>query len=380
MSSIQAQLSKTGHLLQALDGATNWRAMGMYILSFVSFFLVIVLGSLTHSGFGAGLFGLIGFLLLLVGLNATGLILMDQARNLPKRSFMDALLGSVFTIHRLIGAVILEILAFVGVMIVVAMLLVVCKIPGLGPLLYTFVFPISAILVGLSLIALYIGFSLIAPAIWEGHGIIASMARLWTIMRQRLPMIILSLFLLALLTILVSVVTYSVVITGSMSVMSLSIPIIGYQVGGGLMGMMMNLSSMMNGYGFQEGSGYIIAGLLGGMVLYTVAASIPAMVGLSGICQIYLQGAEGLDFSQAEAEINNRMEEAKRKAQEAQAKAQAKAQAAAKRIQAEHEARSSATAPAAPTQPAAPELICPKCNAQIFADDVFCGECGTKLK
>jgi hypothetical protein len=369
MSSIATHFNKAGNLLQALEAATNWRAMGMFIASLVAFNLLLALGAFTQSAFGVALMGLVGIIVLLVGLNATGQILMDQARGIAQRSFFEALLASLFTTHRLIGAAILEGIAFVGVLVLVAIVLAICKIPVLGPILYTFVFPLSALLLGLSFIILYIGFSLVAPAIWEGNGIIASLARLWTILRHRLPSIILSLILLALLTGLVSLVTFSIVMTGSMTVMSLSVPIIGSQIGGGLGSLFTNPAMLMSGFSFGEGGGYLLAGLIGGLCLYTVAASIPALVGIAGICQVYLQGVEGLDFDQAEAEISNRMEEAKRKAQEVQARAQA----AAREMQ-------TTTVPVSQANTDTSATHCPNCNAETAPDDMFCGTCGAKLK
>lgn len=141
------------------------------------------------------------------------------------------------------------------------------------------------------------------------------------------------------------------------------------------MGLFTNLMAMMGGFGESAG-GFMIANLIGVLMLNAIAASITTLIWLSGACHIYLQSAEDLDFQAAESRINQRMEEAKRRAQEAQARAQQAAQQV-------RDATSTETATGIPSMSKPVEtsqLACPKCNAAVTSEDIFCGSCGHRLQ
>ena len=374
MSNIAHQLSKTSNLLRALEAATHWPALATLLGILIVFTVLMALGAATGSETFMKVLLLVGLLEILIGFSATGHLLMDQARGIPSRSAMDAVLAAVFSLHRLLGVIVLAILAFVIVLAVVAIFLLLCKIPGLGPVLYAVVFPIASALLGVAMLALfYVGPSILLPAVWEGQGVVAAMARLWIIVRRNLLLAVLSLLLLSLvLGVLISVI-WLMALAGSLTTTGLATAVIGYEVGSGLMGMISNLMMTFSGYG-GTGNGYVTATLFGAMGLYSVAFSIPALVGLSGICHIYLQSSDGLDFQEAETRINQGVAEAKRRALEAQARAQQAAQEAAKKARAANTARAdqASAAPAVPT--------CPACQGNVTDGDVFCGNCGHRLQ
>lgn len=366
MSAVAEQLKNSTHLLRALEGATNWRAFAAIVAAFLASLALSALGALTGVGIVIGFMTLVSLLVMLVGVSAAGFMLMDQAKGLPVRSFGEALMASLFSLHRLLGIFLLEILIFAGLEILIAILLFVCKIPAIGPILYAIVFPLSALILGVASVALfYVGFALLAPAVWEGNGIVAAVARLWTIVRKRLLMVIVNLLLLGLITGIAGLVVGGVVFSGSFSVGLMSARILN--TGGGMMGGL-GMESMMALMG--EGAGYMKAAMFGEGVLMMLAGAVPALIALMGSCLIYLQASEGLDFSAAEAELNKKMEDAKRRAEEAR---QPAPQAAPMAPEAEQ------TLPPTPA-PVAAAHTCPKCGAPAEADDLFCGACGNKLK
>lgn len=376
MSAIKQQFGKTGNLLRALEAVTNWRALTMLLGALLAFILLVAIGAATNSKYFISFMLLIGVLELIIGMSATGFMLMDQARGLSMRSHMEAVLAALFSIHRLVGAVLLILLTFLLVLLTVSLLLLPCKIPNIGPVLYTIVFPLSSVIIGVALIALFIvGPTILLPAIWEGHGVIPAMARLWTIARKNLLLVVLSLVLLSLLVGVVGAVLFGLVQAGLATTSAMAVSIIGYQASGGLMGLFTNLMAMMGGFGESAG-GFMIANLIGVLMLNAIAASITTLIWLSGACHIYLQSAEDLDFQAAESRINQRMEEAKRRAQEAQARAQQAAQQV-------RDATSTETATGIPSMSKPVEtsqLACPKCNAAVTSEDIFCGSCGHRLQ
>lgn len=375
MSAIKQQLAKTGNLLRALEAATSWRALIMLLGTLLAFILLVSIGVATNSKGFISFMLLIGVIELVIGLSATGFMLMDRARGISMRSHMEAVLAALFSIHRLIGTAVLLVVTFLLVLLLVSLLLLPCKIPNLGPVLYTLFFPVSSAITGVALIALFVvGPTILLPTIWEGHGVIPAMARLWTIVRKNLLLVVLSMVLLSLLVGVVGTVLFGLVQAGLLTTSAMAVSIIGYQASLGLMGLFTNLMAMMGGFGESAG-GFMIANLIGVLMLNAIAASITTLIWLSGACHIYLQSAEGLDFQAAESRINRSLEDAKRRAQEAQARAQ----------QAAQQARNSTSTEVSTVVPnmsepvEASQLVCPKCDAAVTSQDVFCGSCGHRL-
>lgn len=372
MTTLGYRLNNGLGLLKALDAASNWRAIAIILVASVLYLGFILLGGKTDSTAMSGLMWLIGFIVAFVGVSAAGHLLMDQARNITPRSVVDAILAGVFTLHRLIGLFLTALVSFVLLALVIAVLLLLSMIPGIGPALYTVVFPIGTVVLGVAAIVLfYVVIGLFAPSVWEGNGVLASLARLWTIIRQRLVQVTVNMSLLTLLVFLVGLVILGILLTGGLIMASMAISIIGYETQGEL-----ELMSLLYGWErtiryMHSVSGYVYATMYGAGLLFLIAFSVIVAILLAGFCQIYLKATEGMTFDAAEAQINQGLEEAKRRAQEAKARAK----------EASERARAAATA----TSKTAPELNttglqCPQCKSPVTADDVFCGVCGYKLK
>lgn len=367
MTSIAEHFSKSRGLLNSLEAANNWRALLMLLATGASVALVMFLAGVLGAQMGAlvgGLMALIALGVGICGLQAAGLLFMDQARGLPLRGFMDAILGGVFSAFKLLGVLLLELLAVIGWLIVLAIVFLICKIPGIGPALYAIAFPVAAALTGLGLFAMiYIGNTIAAPSVWDGNGVLPTISRLWVVSRQRGLAVLVSALLLMLLAAFASVVVLQVVFLGVMTTGAVSAPIVGAGMGG-LPGLGM-LTPMMDGYGgFGGGGAYMAAAGFGAGLLFAIGLTIPLAIVMLGSCLIYLQAIEGLDFGAAEEKMKQRMSEAKQRMDEAKARAQQSMQR-----------------PETPTTPPVDSaLACPKCNAAVTSDDVFCGSCGQKLK
>lgn len=379
MSTVEHTGSPSYGLLRAAEAVFNWRALAMTGLVGLAFFLCVALSGWLAKG-SILLGGLSGLLTLVVGMiaySSVGILLMRQAQG-QEVGFVDAILQAVFSVHRLVGVAVLLFLGFVVVAVAAALILAACKIPGLGPLLYGFVFVILTVLLGMTIAGMfYVVFPLAAPAIWAGNTVWETSARLLVIMRQRLLPVITNLVVLSLLVFFLSCVVSFFLFAGYSTTLGLSSSL-GINPAGGAMGIQrMLLGGGAGGLGGFGGMGSL-AGLDEAMayagpfafatgLLMTVGMVIPFLTFINGTCLIYLQTINGLQFSEAEQELRGHVGDAVRRAQEARERAGGKLQ----------EAKESMQKAVPQPIPAAPARACAACHAPLAADDVFCGECGT---
>lgn len=358
--SIQLQLSRTASLVAAVDAVRNWRAGILLLLSLglagLMFGLAGILSVRVHVAVGL-LFGLLGLGIAFYGSNGVGIMMMDEAGGRKSRPMLAAVLTSLATGHRLILVMLMVFLAYLVGLLAMVILLLLCKLPGLGPLLFSFVFPLCAVISGVAIFALYaVVMPLAAPAVWAGATAMQGMSRLAAIARERIVTVIISMLVLFLIVGLVAGILTGVMLTGTLVTGGLASAIV--QSGPVGLG---DLGSIMNG-GAGAG-GYIAAGALGGGLVWALTITLPALVYLRGCCQVYLANVEGVNVQQLEQQVRDSFESARRKAGEIREKGEAMA--------ARHEA---AAQPA--DQVAA---ACPACGTPCASDDAFCGSCGHKL-
>lgn len=369
-------------LLRAAEAVTNWRALAMSGLSGLAFFLFLALsGWLSKSSaLLGGLFFLLSLVVGLVGYSSVGIVLMRHSQG-QDIGLVDAVLQALFTVHRLLGLGVLLFLAFIGLALATLLVLAICKIPGLGPLAYAIAFPVLSVILGLTTAGMfYVVLPLAAPAIWSGNTIWETAARMLVIVRQRLLPVITQLVILSVLVLFLSGVVAFVLTTGYMTTLGLS-SAVGINASGNAMGMFQGMMmGGMGGMGQMGGMGgagsYLGAFAFATGLLLTIGMTIPFLTFINGTCLIYLQTIDGLQFGAAEEQLRGHVDEAKRRAQEARERASAKLQEVKAAQRAPQEA-----APVAPFVPGAPGTAaraCAACHAPLAADDVFCGECGTK--
>lgn len=371
---IMNRLGDSGSLLGALDAITNWRAFALLAVTYIAFAVSIFL-AVKSASMGiiiSLLLGLIGLVVLLVGGNATGIILMDEAAGRNPRSPLDALLASLFSVHRLGAVALVELILFIVYLIVLAIVLLLCKIPGVGPLLYAFIFPLAAILTGTIIFALiYVALPLAAPAVWNGGTVMQVIAMLGAVARSRLVYVVIMELLLGLLLFVMSGIIALILIGGIGTTLMLSAAVVGPDAAsGGLTGMMSNLMGGMGSMRGMDGggAGYLAALGFGGIILFLCGALPPVLMAMKGSAVIYLNAIDGLAIAEAETEMKKKMDELKSRAQDASERAQQKMSTTAATV-----------LPAAPIPAVKSVLACPACKSTVNADDVFCGDCGHKL-
>ena len=296
-------------LLQAVNGLRNARAVvAMLGCTFVGVIVSGLLLAMTGSlGFLAGLLALVVWVVAIgTGLNAAGLLQMDHARGISPRSTVDALVYGLMCIPKLIVLALAFFAVEVAVFIVLALLMLICKIPFLGPLLFIVVFPLSVVVAGVTIVGLFLCLVLSLPAIWQGASITRALAQTFAIVRSRLVEAVLLLVLIGFLSFAVGAIIFGVLGAGLVPTLGMSMSIVGF---GGLgMESLMTMS--------QGGSGHAVAGAIGGALLWAVAASLVGQVYLLGLSLVYLRVTEGLDLTASEEALRATFDDAKRRTAE----------------------------------------------------------------
>lgn len=308
-------------LFQAVNGLRNRRALAALIGCTVLGVLVAGL-LMTMSGALGFIASLLAFLVYVVavgtGVNAAGLLHMDGARGISPRSTVDALIAGLMCIPKLIVLGLALLAVEIAVFIVLAIVIFICKIPFLGPVLFVVVFPASVIVAGVTVVGLFLCLVLSLPAIWMGATITRALAQTLAIARSRLIEAVLLLLFVGFLAFAVGLIVFGVLLAGLLPTLGMSASIVGFGGGmGGLGGMM----GMMQG----GGGGAMIAGAIGGLLLWAVAASLVGQVHLLGLCLVYLRVTEGLDLSATEAALRQTFDEARRRTAELGEKAKSAA-------------------------------------------------------
>lgn len=387
-------------LFQAIGGLRNRRALLAMAACLIGAVLIGGLSSYAlgrTGGFGVLLTMLVVLVAVYTGINAAGMLLMDQARGVPLRGLVDALVYGLLCIPKVIVLGIAFFLVALAVFIVLAIVFFVCKIPALGPVLFTVVFPLAVVIAGVTVSGLALCMFLALPAIWEGATITRAIAQSLAIVRSRLVETFVLMVMVGFLSFFVGLIVFGVLFSGLFPTLGLSAAIIGggggMEYGGGMrggmgggMGPLGGLMGMMSG----GGGAHAVAGGIGFGVLWAIAATLVSQVWLLGLNLVYLRVSEGLDAQATEAALAKGLADARRKSAEMAQKAKEAAERAREQAR-QHAAPATApaaapvTAPpvaaAAPTAPMAPmAMACPKCRAAITADDLFCGACGHRLK
>jgi hypothetical protein len=289
-------------MFQALNGLHNRRALGAILVGMFAGVLLFGVGSFLAVRLG-GLMAFLGGLGLFVasatGVNAAGALLMDQARGQPQRSIRDALRFGLACIPRFIALGLALFAASLAVLIVIAIVYFICKLPFLGPLLFVVVFPLSVVVAGLTVCGLLLCGFLVLPAIWEGATISAAITQALTIARSRLVESMLLIAVVWLLSALVGLIVFGVLFGGLMPAIGLSASILGGEGMGSLMSLLRHHRELGDDGGVGMGSvAYVLAAEVGGGVLWALAPALPLLVTLLGLNLVYLRVTEGLQLPQ----------------------------------------------------------------------------------
>lgn len=376
---VATQLKSMDFLMfaHASEGLTHFRGI---MVSFVAMllggtflFLGVYFAGRSGSGFGRIMLFICWLIYAAIagtGLSATGIMLLDRARETPPRSLSDAL---VFGFICFVKACVIGIAIGVAALLfglVAAILYFVCKIPGIGPLLLFFTHPVLVVLAGLFAFFTGVFSALAAPALWDGDSVMQAIAKSIAILKERAVTAVLYLLVMGFVTAIILGIIGAVILPGYFSMTGLAAGIVGANMGADL-SMLTNLPmALMYLSGGQ--SGHVTAMMLATAVLIMLAVSTALQVQLMGINLVYLGASAGVDTVAAERMLKQQFDQAKARADEAKQRAVIAAERAKAAAQ---QARASTPAPAQ-----AATLLCPSCNSAIAPSDAFCENCGHKLK
>jgi hypothetical protein len=295
-------------LFQAVSGLRNRRAIAAMLGCTVAGVIVVGLLLAVSTGFLVALLAAVVWVVAIgTGVNAAGLLQMDHARGISPRSLSDALAYGLMCIPKLIVLGLAFFAVEIAVFIVLALLLLICKIPFLGALLFVVVFPLSVVVAGVTIAGLFICMVLSLPAIWQGASITRALAQTFAIVRSRLVETVLLLVFVGFICFAVAMIVFGVLGTGLLPTLGMSYSIVGFGgVGADA------LLAMSSGYG----GGHAIAGAIGSALLWAIAASLVGQVYLLGLSLVYLRVTEGLDLSASEAALRTAFDDARRRTAE----------------------------------------------------------------
>lgn len=346
MSSVSNQVRDAGAMLPAVDAVTNGRAL---LLELAAMAVGVTLaGGLVAAALGGAyaLFVLAWLLFVLLaglGFNAAGVTLMDDVYAGTRRGLADTWLAALFAFGKALVVACVAGLALLVALLLVALLLWICKVPGLGPVLYFVVFPLSAVLLGVLFVSFAFVLAPIAmPAIWSGETIGATLARVVMVIRRRLLGVLVRGCVLSVLLAVTGAILASIAFSGLFAAGSLSLAVVGVDVDlssltGGLFGDRYGggMRGLRAGGPRGAGGGHVLAMMVGVALIAVTVGTLLSLVLKKGWCLIYLQVASDLDVSKVEAEMQARL-----------AQVRAQAQAARERVQQQNRA----VPPAAGTQ------------------------------
>ena len=390
-----------------------------------------------------GLFGLLAMILIAAGMSGVGILLMDKAKNIAPRSMMDAFLAGLWCIPKFLGFYVVVALVLAALAVVGAIGYFLAKIPGIGPLFFFVLHPVLVIVAAAVLTSLlWVGFPLFTPAVWEGRGFKESLTLVIAVSRQRLvPTVLLFLALYVVVSV-IGMVVFGALLPGYFFMSGLATSILGVgMTGNGLAAITALMNGYGGGSSGLMYAGILATALIFGLA-FTLMMQV-ALMGVNLVYLSATDGLDtadtenalnaGLDemkrrareaqekarlaAEQAQEKARQMAEEAKERArqraaeqaaaqaaaaEQAQAQAaavlaaeQAEQQAAADRLAAEAAAAQAAPPDAAPQEPpllaepapstnlppaSAATATCPQCQHTVGHDNIFCGECGHRLK
>jgi hypothetical protein len=302
-SSSYSPLNALGMALRSVDALRNGRALMVLLGTFATAGLLLAMAE-TSLGRGSGFWGSLqagaAFFAAFYGGNAAGLLVMDQSRGVPVRDIADALRASLFTAHRLLCVLLIVALvyAFFGGLLIGLMWLSRVSVSGpvLGPILFGVAVPVGVVGVAAALLAgSAVVVPLMAPAVWSGARVFATLRQLSTLVRERLLNAALLIAAVSLLTAGVGALVTSLVMVGGRVVAELGIAVVGIDVPA------KQLMAGLFGYGLRSlgasgavsavppgSSAHASAALVGGGLVFALALVLPGLVYLRGTTAVYL--------------------------------------------------------------------------------------------
>lgn len=282
-------------VIQSLEALRNGRAMYTLLSSFCVAGLLLAMAEsalVRNDGLWGAIWSGLAFAAAFFGINATGILLMDQALGRSIREVGEAVKASLFSAHRVLACVLMLGLVAAGLLALLLGLLWGVRLPGVGPAILGAAVPLGVVMLGSMalVVAVLIG-PLTGPSVWHGQSAWATTRWLSQQVRRRLLEATLLVAINMLVTALVSAVVSFVVMGGARAMSLLTV------WGSGLDLPPQQLMAGLFGYGLRSlgaagapaaATAHGMAALVGGGVVFALALMMPTLVYLRGSCSVYL--------------------------------------------------------------------------------------------
>lgn len=288
-------LAALARLLASVEAVRHGRALYTLLFTFSTAGLLLAMAGSSLQAESQGwavLQGAAAIVVAFYGSNATGMLLMDQARGRAGREVADAVQQALRTGHRLLLVMLAALLAVAGVLGVLAAGLYAARLPLVGPFVFAGMVPLGVVAVGLCalVLAAVVG-PLAGPAIWDGLGVRTTLALLVKLVRERLLFTALMVSVLGAMTAAVGALSTFVVVSGGRVVSALAVLVTGVelppqQLMAGLFGFGLRSLGPTGAPVAQSPHG--VAALVGGGMVFVLAIALPGLVYLRGVCALYL--------------------------------------------------------------------------------------------
>lgn len=361
------------------EALTCWQAVGVMGASYLGAVLLAVLGGMAApvSMALAVLLGVLAFIVVLAGTSGAGVCLTDLVRGRPYRGVLSYCVAGLLSLPRLLGAGVVMLLLYGAVLLGVVLVLLVCKLPGLGPVLLVVAVPLLVATVAMALLGYYVAISIVGPALWDGERVMHALSITWSITRNHPFSAIGKIIGGLLLSGIFAALLFGLVGVASAMVGAMAAPLIGSGMGFGF-----DMDALAGGYG----DGHWVGAGIGFALVFATASAfvflLPLMVGVLTWCEFsdkVDRGGIRSHTDKALSDVNAKVAEVKERAQTpapAQAPTPGPAAGSPATMGAAAASAVSAAKPAS-VEPAAPR--CPRCADAVQAQDRFCEHCGHAL-
>ncbi|KQW46423.1 MULTISPECIES: hypothetical protein [unclassified Roseateles] len=288
-------LTALSRVLASIDALRNLRALYALLAGFCTAGLLLAMAQsalVREQNLLSAVWMGLALAVAFFGVNATGLMLMDQARGLPVRDPQDAFADALHSAHRVLLALLACVAAAGLAALLLAGLLWATRLPGVGAPLLAIVLPAGVLLLGgISFALVILVGPLAGPAVWAGRRSAGVLAFLRGRLRHGLPETALLMAAVYLLAALATAAVSFVVVSGGRFMAGLAILGAGIELPAGqLLAGVMGLGP--RGLGARgvplQGGSLGLAALIGGGVVFAIALVLPTLVWLRGCCAVYL--------------------------------------------------------------------------------------------
>jgi len=320
------------------------------------------------------------------GISVAGLLFMDQACGQSPRPFRKAISDGIPAFLRTFGIMLLSVVLIAVFYLFLCLLLLVCKLPTIGSVLYAVLFPVLVILAGLLYLGLMAGLSMACPAIWSGATIRETLEILWRIATNRTAELLVNLLLLTAFIVLAVFILLGIFLIGNWIVQGGAKFILGIRNVLGIFDIFAFTQDPVGFFAALSNSNYILAIIFGSMTGLMLFLSALTAMTLMGLNLIYLRVTKNLPPLKAWKYAWNFMPQSGNNGNKKESmiqpvphdNASSNPGSNTPNIMAALLAKTVSAVTAMGT--AKTTLTCPRCRASTQPDDRFCGECGSRLQ